>query len=54
MFLDDELERINIEDENLVMILQNIIVDLNKYEINDYNKVLNLLYEIEKNILNII
>ncbi|MEI0445840.1 DUF2971 domain-containing protein [Brachyspira intermedia] len=48
MSLDEELERINIEDTNHIMILQNIIADLNKYEINDYNKVLNLLYEIEK------
>lgn len=46
--LDEELEKINIEDANNVMLLQNIIADLNKYQINDYNKVLNLLYKIEK------
>ncbi|MEI0610070.1 DUF2971 domain-containing protein [Brachyspira pilosicoli] len=48
MLLDEELEKINIEDANNVMVLQNIIANLNKYQINDYNKVLNLLYKIEK------
>ena len=46
--LDEEIKNIDINDANSVMKLQNIIAHLDEYEINNYDNVLNFLYEVEK------
>lgn len=39
--LDEEIRNININDDNSVMKLQNILTNFDKYEINNYDNVLN-------------
>lgn len=48
LLLDEEIRNININDDNSVMKLQNILTNFDKYEINNYDNVLNFLYEVEK------
>lgn len=46
--LDEEIKNIDINDANSVMKLQNILAHFDEYEINNYDNVLNFLYEVEK------
>ena len=46
--LDEEIKNIDINDANSIMKLQNILAHFDEYEINNYDNVLNFLYEVEK------